>query len=327
MKETKNRNGFRRAALPVFAMLIVAILSLTTVTYAWFTTGRDASVDSFDLNIAAGGGLEISIDGKNWSSTLSADDIKNYYAPEGPGKDENTYAFFGGKGLLSPVSTDGAYDASLAMNFYSGVIENGLPGAKLKSASKAAGGYLKFDIYFRNGEAENLNVTLTGTNVGEPKKGNEAIEDQQGHLAARMAFVVAGSRNSLAAGNDLTANTTAGTAVIYEPNATSHTESGINDYKAGTKAASLDGKIESYYALVGVYSEGESISRFEEKDGVLKSVTTKGEEETYFTLESQTVTKVTVYIWVEGQDVDCTNYISSNSFSVALKFVATTPKG
>ncbi|MBR5250469.1 MAG: hypothetical protein IKV38_00410, partial [Clostridia bacterium] len=57
---------------------------------------------------------------------------------------------------------------------------------------------------------------------------------------------------------------------------------------------------------------------------VMEEVTTiKNASSTFFTLEAQSITKVTVYIWLEGQDVDCEDTIASHAFSVAFKFNAT----
>ena len=43
---------------------------------------------------------------------------------------------------------------------------------------------------------------------------------------------------------------------------------------------------------------------------------------TVFELQAQSITKVTVVIWMEGQDVECENNTSGEGFSVALKFNA-----
>ena len=54
---------------------------------------------------------------------------------------------------------------------------------------------------------------------------------------------------------------------------------------------------------------------------VLVPVTTvKDATSTFVSLAAQTVTKVTVYIWVEGQDADCTNTVAGYDFDVSLKF-------
>ncbi|MCQ2399658.1 MAG: hypothetical protein MJ072_04040, partial [Clostridia bacterium] len=55
------KSNFKKAALPVFAMLIASILSLTSVTYAWFTASTTATVDQIDVNVQAVGGLQITM--------------------------------------------------------------------------------------------------------------------------------------------------------------------------------------------------------------------------------------------------------------------------
>ena len=56
---------------------------------------------------------------------------------------------------------------------------------------------------------------------------------------------------------------------------------------------------------------------------VMETVATKANAtDNFFQLEAQRFTKVTVYIWLEGQDVDCEDSIASHAFSVAFKFNA-----
>ena len=50
------KNTFRKAALSTICMLIVAVVSLTGVTYAWFTQGTQATVSDFNVGVEASAG-------------------------------------------------------------------------------------------------------------------------------------------------------------------------------------------------------------------------------------------------------------------------------
>ena len=64
------KNTFRRATLSTICMLVVAVMSLTGVTYAWFTQGTQATVDTFDINVeASAGNLMIAMAGENGALT------------------------------------------------------------------------------------------------------------------------------------------------------------------------------------------------------------------------------------------------------------------
>lgn len=67
----------RKAMISTIAMLVVAVMSLTGVTYAWFTQGTEAKVEGMQMSVqAADGGIQVSKDGVNWANliTLTAED-------------------------------------------------------------------------------------------------------------------------------------------------------------------------------------------------------------------------------------------------------------
>ena len=63
-------------------------------------------------------------------------------------------------------------------------------------------------------------------------------------------------------------------------------------------------------------------------DAYLAEVTTSASTgDTYFTLSADSYTKITVVIWLEGQDADCLNEISGGSFAVKLGFTVAANNG
>lgn len=67
------KKQFRTAMLSTACMLIVAVMSLTGVTYAWFTAGNDARIDGMDVTVTSSdGGIEIWNETTNeWASRLT----------------------------------------------------------------------------------------------------------------------------------------------------------------------------------------------------------------------------------------------------------------
>jgi hypothetical protein len=124
-------------------------------------------------------------------------------------------------------------------------------------------------------------------------------------------LVSAGKTNAEVAANPGTIyyrakNSAANTVVTAVPE-TGHTiDVNTNDYftfKAATTYSKVDTNAEGYTSPFTSMTE-----------------TKANVEDTYFTLAPQTVTKITVVIWLEGQDVDCENGTSGYGFSVNLKF-------
>ena len=76
MKKNKKKEKKRKYRLfYLLLLLLITTLSLSVSSYAWFTTNRLVRVDLLNVNVRAQGGIEISVDGTNWKSSVSVDDI------------------------------------------------------------------------------------------------------------------------------------------------------------------------------------------------------------------------------------------------------------
>ena len=72
MINNKKKNKKRKYRLfYLLLLLLVTTLSLSVSSYAWFTTNRLVRVDLLNVNVRAQGGIEISVDGTNWKSSVS----------------------------------------------------------------------------------------------------------------------------------------------------------------------------------------------------------------------------------------------------------------
>ncbi|MBR6681167.1 MAG: hypothetical protein IKL59_07905 [Clostridia bacterium] len=77
------KKTFRKAAMSTICMLVVAVMSLTGVTYAWFSQSTTADVSGMTMNVAAAdGGFQISnSEAGPWVSTLTWTENKESVKP------------------------------------------------------------------------------------------------------------------------------------------------------------------------------------------------------------------------------------------------------
>ena len=77
-KETlrKQRQKRRKYRLLILLLLLFGTGTLlTTSTYAWFTSNKNVSVESLQVNIEAKNGIQISADGTNWKAMVQRTDL------------------------------------------------------------------------------------------------------------------------------------------------------------------------------------------------------------------------------------------------------------
>ena len=412
----KTKMSFKRAALPIIATLLVAVISLTGVTYAWFTSGTTATVDEIDIGVETAGGLQIAANASGpftWGSSYTPDSsLQNL--------------------TFSPMSAAAAVNTTTdTLDFYQASLSDSLDKiyafTKVNVEEEKNKSYISFDLYFRNPETITKNVNLAGSVVSALAKNS--------HQAVRIAFITQANVSSNATGVDASnfangsfavGSNLEQTVTIFEPNAGDHstyglaiekeytdTQSGAFEYKAltGTNGNNTDvyynrytgegfkqedarteaadggvadatgkyylgaavsgetmtpwtvaadyqkvtnaadliaSKAANVYFVAGmdapITSEPTLITVTQEHVVdytqytyyVCKPVTTYAKQETsanladvdtvtdasdtVFELQGQSVTKITVVIWMEGQDVECENNTSGEGFKVALKF-------
>jgi len=207
------------------------------------------------------------------------------------------------------------------------------------------GKYIAFDIFMRVDKDTNLQLTKAST--VEMKEGST---DKGIKQASRVAFCVQGTQPVGTALDTITSQKGAksfgaegSTVYIWEPNSNWHTAAAVahaRDNYGLTTTQSEDG---SSVAAVPYYGINQPIST-----GVDIIDTNNGTDATNFTeitpsyitpvdttsgLITPTnifsldagITKVRVYMWVEGQDVDCENTASGTdiSYNVQLEVVPT----
>lgn len=276
----------KKALLPAVIAVCCSLLALTSVSYAWFTLGNSASVESIDVNVTTAEGLQISATGADgsWHSILDVEALKELTTVNqfpAIADDEN-------KGI-SPVSSAGnVVDGKLEL-FFGEKKSDILTVTQESEIDNEDGNFIAFDLYVKLDTAETLQLSGNSTVTSEGAYKTES--------AVRVAFVLLENAG-------VAANTEE--ALIWEPNSKT-------TYAGGSHTS---GKV-AYQGVSGVDAEAAQGT----SNAVLSDVTTFDIENAaatdLFALNAG-ITKIRVYIWLEGQDVDCVNDVSGNMFSVNL---------
>lgn len=287
--------NLKKSMISSLVMLIAAIMCLTGVTYAWFTTSTSASVKTIDVKVQAADGLLVSLTGaadSEWKSHFSWDELTAVDTTVEPTE-------------LLTISTNGK-PVNGALNFFSAeLVENS--DTMIHNVTAASAGYIKFDLYIKNLADDTKIIDLNDheAQVGKTTvKVHEGSTKKGGETAARIGFI---QHETISIDENETrvpvSNGTA--ATVYEPN-------------AETRYTGENGAVLPY---TGLKAEGTGEYAIADESAVAEKVTTITNETTQiFELAPQSVTKVTVYIWLEGQDADCINAIASSEFDVDLIF-------
>ena len=326
-KSEQRKNRKRRRQLFLALIMILLLLStLGAATYAWFTANRTVTVEQIDVNVSTSQGLQISTDASNWKSIVTNDDIKNAnwsgcvnQLPEGTG---NT---------IVPVSTIGTVETSTGfMEMYRGTVEadratglNLLTAVRSTETRGTTGDFVVFDLFFQSSQAQTVyltsesNVIASGTDKG--------IQN-----AARVAFIKEGSVAYGAAATAAQALKGEESKFIWEPNYDVHTASGVanalNVY--GINVGQTGGSKLAYKGVKAPIAKANNIELDSDDSNYFADVTTVGSVAAGIPTTSyinafqvaEGITKVRIYMWIEGQDVDCEDHASGSALSYNLQF-------
>ena len=306
------KNLRKKALVPALAMALAAVIALSGVTYAWFTTGTTANVNNLNVNVQTANGIQLSLDGKSWKSTLTTDDLRAAIT--------NASTVYSGvciqlpSGEIAPVSSAGTVTGGRMAMYLGEYNEDGtLKSAALTDNNGSEGNYIAFDLFFKYsgnqalslnvGEGQSVVSTISIAADGAASQLTGAA-DMGTKSAVRVAFVPMGSFDTDAEARNQK-DATVETALIWEPNSTARA--------AGSEGGS--GKLD----YVGFNGEFEAELETALPSGKVAAVTTFDTTSALMDL-SKTYSKMRVYIWLEGQDVDCINNISNGDFQVTLQF-------
>jgi hypothetical protein len=332
MEKRKRKNHKSRVLILLIALFFTTVL-FTTSSYAWFTANKTVTVSNLSVNVEAQNGIQISADGSNWKSIVQVEDLKGVHA--------NTYTTSVNQipTKMDPVSTIGVIDNSGHMEMYKGVVEDNATGDYILTATKqtdtegTSGSYIAFDLFFKVNMDTDLYLT-TNSGVVTTDQTDTGIKN-----AARMGFVVLGHADD---GTSTTAQIQALNAgssalkYIWEPNYNAHTASAVQHANDVYGETITEGTNNSRLAYVGVKApiaatdnvlvntQGATGYLTDHSD-FFGNVTIDYDTVAAFSAKKQIfgleagITKVRIYMWIEGQDVDCENSASNGNIDFKIQ--------
>ena len=313
-------------------LLLFALgITLVTSTYAWFTSNRISTVWLMDVKVRAQNGIEISANAIDWRSEISVEDLEDAHLTYPSSINQLPV-------VMEPVSTIGEVESGYLKMFY-GKVENArnssteftLRTTRVEEergfGEEFDGKFLAFDVFLKTTTPTELYLSDESgvTYNGEESAG---IENSM-----RFAFVVEGNTdaNSPVSTAQLLRTNSRNDVYIWEPNYNMHTEAAIenarNVYGMNIQAQSGNLSYEGVKAEIpksaGVMINTANKSHFPAYfDTVRVDFTSKVGFTEYIPIFNvgAGVTKIRVYVWIEGQDVDCENEAAVGGMTLNLQF-------
>ena len=327
MTKNKRKKKNKKIFIAILMILFSGVV-LTASTYAWFTANKTVTVDEIQVNVAASNGLQISVDATNWKTLVSNADITGAGTTYGGAVNQLP------AGSIVPTSTIGEIDTTTGfMKMFKGEIVDNDAGTNILTATRStethsttSGDFIAFDLFFQ--VTADTPVYLTSASNVKAVGTTKGIEN-----AARVAFVQQGNAAAGTAVATVQALKADGTtpAIIWEPNTDTHTAAavvaanstyGITTSENGAARISYNGVKAPIDKTANIALNSTDETYFSAVTPTLTSVTAGIPNTAYlslFTLKAGT-TKVRIYLWVEGQDVDCENNASGSDLVYNLQF-------
>ena len=309
IKQIKPKN-FNLMLLVTFFLGVLLIFS----AYAWFQSALNVQVKFVNLVVSKKNGLFISLDGINYGSSVEIsretliEQLKNTYP-------NNTSQW--AKNGLYPVSSNGIansntekFDMFIASGYEVDPFNNKSYLSTRKSVENGRSekkDYIAFDLFLKNitGSPVSDNLYIdNGTNIILDSEKNEQIEGLLNSV--RFGFVKVGTvsrESSKEEIQNISCNNNC-EMVIYEPNAVNHTDLSIERVKKyGVNL--LDGQYFPTYAIsneMNFYDVSQLFNSNISENFDLQ-ITRVDITKPIFELPDG-ITKIRVYVWLEGQDID-----------------------
>lgn len=367
MAKTEKKKDNKKRLLLLIVLLVLTLILVTTSTYAWFISNKTVSIDSLDVQARTANGLEISADALNWGVSINKGnlienawdehenqlpDILDHVSSVGTiytrtdGK--NYVEMFDGNVEISCIgdtNDDGSCAGtetytlkttkSTEVNCYDSNGTQTVPDSKKCNGQT----FVAFDIFLKVTNDANL---FLGTNSGVKRNLTENT-DYGIQNATRVAFLYRGhlatadyytenAEDGVLAARNLNAGTTgddAASVVIWEPNAGSHTATGVAAARQFYNVTSLNSTSANqapveYYGVNQAFDTAVNLTETNASSYttlVTPGIITNAEHgvtSTGIKLKAG-VTKFRVYFWVEGQDVDTENNATGHNMSLNIE--------
>lgn len=298
-------------------MLLILFTLLTVASYTWFSLSRTPRVSDMNMYINSQTGLEISDDplAEEWKLQLDFRDLVDVTAPLRPITwSDNRQQF-----LFATHSIDGRI---MPVSYWQSLYDD-------RNANKNTldGYYIKATIYARSDVAMDVSLSpavevdegINGSGtyvIGTPVWDAVSVVHSNGGQGAENAIRI-GFRVTPV---DETGRNTgpASEMIIYEPNSDVHSDHNrvYVDTPSIDGSASLVPNSRLIRQTTSYWSEAYPIQR----DVIIRRLGDFMDDTKLFSLEAGDMVRIDIYIWLEGQDMDCTNMIRKAQILASIQF-------
>lgn len=293
--------------------LMAVLLLLVGATYTWFSLSKTPRVNDMDLHVSSPAGLEIALRydsaEEEWGQSLDFADMVDETSTLKPctwSDEEQTF-------YAAAYGTDGRLHS----------ISKRLTDAENANREGSEGYYTMGTFYARSDTTVQVSLSeamtledgteCVGTYViGTPVWNNQTILHDNGGSGAEYAIRV-GIRVTPV--NDAGETTGEPVFYIYEPNSDGHADGSTGYISTWSKdgAQSLVPEERLITQTTSTWREAYPV----ERDVTLREMGTFETKTELFRLEAGKLARIDLYLWLEGQDYDCTMAIGEAAQIVA----------
>lgn len=294
MRWIKNIAMQSRKKVIIISLALMVLSSV--VTFAWFSVRNTPRVTNLALVADHHGNLKVADDLGNHPGTY--EDVLDLQASANADTMTDT--------ILSPVTTKDGVDFYYPnFNHANQTIESV---TKIEDQKELTTQYIyEKTFYLKAGDEKASSETIAKLD----RQYEIALVGPRSKNGINGSYILQKEGTSTGDGNDSAANAIRisltledGTTVIYEPNTDIHN-------KDTTRA--IDG-VNHEYGLYSVISQGNNGNFVGSENGNNSKI--------LFTLHEGKDVKVTMRIWIEGTDIDCTNSIAADQIEGQIQFIS-----
>lgn len=305
----KNRTFSNRTKLIIsFYVLLFLLIISVAATYTWFSLTKTPQVSDLSMYVTSRSGLELALqpDSEEWGAQLSFLDMVNESAPLRPVTWSNGSFYIPEYGFDGRLS--GRYKPLDRENDQSGFYILGTFYARTAE-----------DVKVSLSKAPHLESGVSGSGtylIGAPVWDGENLCHQNAGFGAENAIRI--GIEIITLDSDLKRVENSRRFFIYEPNANIHKDA-EDEY---IETMNFNGTAPLISSDRLILQEGSTWSEATPvQNGV--QIYTIGDFQTstqLFSLKANEKAEIRLYLWLEGQDVDCTNEIQSAQLIGNIQF-------
>lgn len=302
----------KRAFISAIAMLIVSAIVLTSATYAWFSMAKRVEVESMELNVTSPEGIQISANTSAFTTKLTVANIKGN-DETAAGKRFNAYEGHMNNvpTTVKPSSSTFKTNLSLPKWFDGSINDSGKMDIYAVDEADMTQGFVAFDLFVKVKEDTTIKFGSSSITCA----GNEELP-----RAMRIALLNCGivSENADSSEIQSTVNITdytSGRKVIYELEPNKHTS-------AAKAAGGIDDN--TYVETLGINTTAKNVVCDSTYNNIVNtyvlaiSATVAKTAADAKIKVSEGITRLRVYMWMEGNDIDCANDVAGSTINCNL---------